>query len=66
MGLPLEDLADNWLRWGLKGYEGLCSHLRNHVEHRRLTPEEKAMIIHLASKLYDTLERDKQLTSDKG
>ena len=56
MPLSTEEIADNWLRYLLKGFEGFSGHVINHAQHRPLTDEERAMLLHCIERLQKALD----------
>lgn len=55
MPLPLEDLADNWVKYLLKGFEGFSGHLVNHAAARPLDERDRRMVEHIIRRLEQAL-----------
>lgn len=56
--MDFTDVADEWFRWGLRGFDGLCGRIDNHAKARRLTEEERRMMEHVIRRLQQTLIDD--------
>lgn len=58
--MGVSDLADEWLRWAVRGMDGFASHLSNHQRARPFTAEERALITHIVNRLQMVLDDDQR------